>query len=286
METLPISVVIPSLSAARTLASTLLAVRSNSLQAAEILVVDGLSEDGTGDIARQFGCTVIQNAERHTAAARQIGVEAAKCQIVAMTDADCLPEKDWLARIHAHFARDLHLGGVGGPVRLDSTRTRVQAYCARKATVGTPEQPEIITQKGMRGRFSGANCAYRRQLVLDAGGYDYRFEAVGEDVDLFWRLLDQKARLLFDPALCLEHTGFAEDYATLARKSFGYGIASARLDRIHFRRQGTDISFLRKPWSAALREARSRRRGCCPECAFVDQLMFGIGRLWEALKVR
>jgi len=43
-----------------------------------------------------------------------------------------------------------------------------------------------------------------------------------------------RARLLFDPTLSVEHLGFARDYATLANKSFGYGIASARLAYWHF----------------------------------------------------
>ena len=281
---LTISVVIPSLNSARTLAHTLLALQRNSVKPEEILVIDGMSEDETISIARRFGCVVVTNPLRHTAAARQQGFRMATGEIVAMTDADCVPNEDWVERVRDHFSRDPKLDGVGGPVHLDNPDNQVQAYCAHKATVGVPEQMEIITRKGMRGRFSGANCAYRRQLVLDIGGYDYRFQAHGEDIDLFWRLVDRKARLLFDPTMSVEHLGFAQDLPTLASKSFGYGTASARLDRAHFRRRGPSVSLFWKPWSSLLREILRRDEGRYPACALVDHLMFALGRTRGALE--
>jgi glycosyltransferase involved in cell wall biosynthesis len=280
---LTISVVIPARNAAETLGRTLSALRANTIQPQEILVVDGLSSDGTGEIARDCGCRLLDNPLRHTAAARQLGLAVARSRIVAMTDADCVPASDWLARICDHFERDLDLQGAGGPVHLNCPATRVQAYCARKARAGIPDRAELITRKGMRGRFSGANCAYRRQAVLDAGGYDYDFRAHGEDIDLFWRLIDRQARLLYDPALSVEHLDFARDYRTLARKSFGYGVASRRLDRAHFPARKADLSLLWTPWSEAMRELLREDGGRYPQCVLVDRLMFALGRAWGSV---
>ena len=93
---LTISVVIPARNAAETLGRTLSALRANTIQPQEILVVDGLSSDGTGEIARDCGCRLLDNPLRHTAAARQLGLAVARSRIVAMTDADCVPASDWL----------------------------------------------------------------------------------------------------------------------------------------------------------------------------------------------
>jgi len=283
---LTISVIIPALNAAETLAHTLSALQNNTVKPAEILVVDGLSEDATVDIARQFGCVVITNPLRHTAAARQKGVVAAQGEIVAMTDSDCVPSRDWLNRIQKHFLRDNALDGVGGPIKLSKPQNRVQAYCAAKSVRDIPDREEMITRKGMRGRFSGANCAYVRQVVMDVGGFDQSFKAHGEDIDLFWRLVDQRSRLLFDPDLIVEHLGFAADYATLAHKSFGYGIASARLSRSHFSKRKPDLSFYWRPLSATIRELLRRDQERYPWSVFVDQFMFAVGRAWGAFEKR
>ena len=281
---LTISVIIPTLNAAKSLSCTLSALRNNTVKAEEILVIDALSQDGTVDIARQFGCAVITNPLRHTAAARQKGVIAARGEIVAMTDSDCVPSRDWLSRIQKHFIRADQLDGVGGPVRLNHPCNRVQAYCAAKAIADIPEREELITRKGMRGRFSGANCAYRRQVVMDVGGFEQSFKSHGEDIDLFWRLLDWRARLLFDPGLTVEHLGFAKDYFTLARKSIGYGRASVRLDRSHFPEKRFDRSLYWRPCTATIREFLHRDRERYPLCVFIDQFMFTIGRTWGAFE--
>jgi cellulose synthase/poly-beta-1,6-N-acetylglucosamine synthase-like glycosyltransferase len=281
---LTITITIPALNAEKTIARTLSAIQSNAIQADEVFVIDGLSQDRTVDIAGKFNCTVITNPVRHTAAAHQKGIMEAHGEIIAMTDADCVPDPDWLYRIRQHFLQDAELDGVGGPVRLKHPCNRVQSYCASKAIAGTPQAEELITRKGMRGRFSGANCAYRRQALMDVGGFNQSLKAHGSDIDLFWRLLDRKARLLFDPGLTVEHLGFSEDYHALARKSFGYGMASAHLARLHFPQRILDLSFYYKPLTATIFELLHRDRKQYPLCVFVDQFMFALGRTWGLLE--
>ena len=131
----------------------------------------------------------------------------------------------------------------------------------------------------MRGRFSGANCAYRRQAVLDAGGYDYDFRAHGEDIDLFLG-----ARSTGRPGCCTTRRSASNiltlraNYRTLARKSFGYGVASRRLDRARFPARKADLSLLWTPWSEAMRELLREDGGRYPQCVLVDRLMFALGR--------
>ena len=281
---LSISVIIPTLNAASTLPGTLNALRRNTVQPQEILVVDGLSHDGSEEIGRQYDCRFLNNPAKHTSAARQIGIEAAQGVLVAMTDADCIPNLDWVERIRNYFEQIPELDGVGGPVRLDHPQTRVQRYCARKAIEDIPEKVELITRKGMRGRFSGANCAYRKQLLLDINGVNLTFQAHGSDIDLFWRAVDHRAHLLFDPTLSVEHLGFARDYATLANKSFGYGIASARLACRHFPKKKFALNFYWKPWINTIQEFLSHHQQKFPECVFIDQVMFAFGRTWEWIK--
>lgn len=277
---LTVSVIIPAFRASKTLAGTLESIRANTIQPKEIIIIDGLSNDGTEDIAKDYNCQLFLNPSKHTAAATQVGIYASQGDIIAMTNADCLTDENWLERLLRHFELDPDLDGVGGPVRLEFPLSRVQAYLARKAIEGIPENAEIITRKGMRGRFSGANCAYRRQLLLNINGVDLRFKTHGSDIDLFWRAVDHQARLLFDPEISVVHLGFAQDYSSLIRKSFGYGLGSARLAKSHFPKKKFDPSFYWKPLLNTVRELRKTQQNSYPECVLLDQSFFAIGRTW------
>ncbi len=286
IEKLTISVIIPALDAAETLDLTLSTLSNNTIRPNEILVIDGRSKDETVNIAKRFDCKIITNHLQHTAAARQLGIMASQSEIVAMTDSDCVLNVDWLERIQMHFLQDSKLDGVGGSVRLNKPSSRVQAYCAGKSVSGIPEKEEFIIRKGMRGRFPGSNCAYRRKAVIDVGGFDQSYKTHGEDIDLFWRLIEKNARLLYDPALKVEHLGFAKNLTTLARKSFGYGIASAWLAHSHFPKRQFDLAFYWRPWMATIQELLRQDQQRYPECVFIDHFMFAIGRTWGGIKAK
>jgi glycosyltransferase involved in cell wall biosynthesis len=279
-EKLPISVIIPALNAAKTLALTLSSLNNNTIRPNEILVIDALSVDETVNIAKSFNCKIIKNHLQHTAAARQIGIMESQNEIIAMTDSDCVPDPDWLERIQEHFLQDSKLDGIGGCVRLKKPVSRVQAYCGTKAVRNIPQREEYIVHKGMRGRFPGSNCAYRRDALMKVGGFTQSFKTHGEDIDMFWRLVDKNSRLLFDPGLIVEHLGFSTNLISLARKSFGYGEASAWLARSHFPGQQFDLSLLWRPWIETVQEFLRQNEEKYPECIFIDDFMFSLGRMW------
>ncbi len=81
-----ISLIIPALNEADSIARVLSAVPGSL--AAEILVVDGGSSDGTAEIARQNGAAVIREARRGYGQACASGLARAKGEIVVFLDAD------------------------------------------------------------------------------------------------------------------------------------------------------------------------------------------------------
>jgi len=229
------SVVVPARDSARTLRGTIEALLGGELPPDEILVVDGCSKDGTVEIAHGLSARVVVNAKRHVAAARQLGVTNARHEVVAFTDSDCLPAADWLRRIADRFARDSRLDGVGGRVLLTAPRNEIQRYSAHvfEAIMRFPDTEVFVTTKGMPGSFAGANCAFRRDSILAVGGFREEFTNHAEEVDLFWRLIDRRAKLLFDPALRVEHLEYPDTLVRLVRTNFNYGFASTKLAKHH-----------------------------------------------------
>lgn len=233
------TVVIPARNSRRTIESTLLAVLNGDRRPDEILVVDGCSIDDTAAVAARLGVRVVNNPQKHVAAARQLGTTEANAEVIAFTDSDCIPEPGWLSKIAGHFEADPNLAGVGGRVVLSQPRNKTQAYSAHvfEAIMQFPDETMLITTRAMRGTFAGANCSYRRDSILAVGGFREFFSNHAEEVDLFWRLIATRAKLLFDPGIVVEHLEYADSLKRLVKANFNYGIASTKLAKMHIGRQ-------------------------------------------------
>jgi len=235
MET-EVSVVIPARNSAKFIDQTLTAIQNGSRQPAEILVIDGCSNDNTKAIAEEHNVTVFDNKKKHTSAGRRLGVEKAKGPVIAFTDADCIPASNWIEIITKYFSEDQQLAGVGGRVVLSNPRNDVQAYSAHvfESIKSFPTSPTQIRTKVVSGfSFAGANCAFSKQRILAVGSFRHQFANYAEEVDLLWRLVDDNAKCIFDPTLCVEHLGYADTIQGLLRTSFRQGVTSTLLTKYH-----------------------------------------------------
>jgi glycosyltransferase involved in cell wall biosynthesis len=112
-----VSVVIPVLNEERRLAGCLNRLAGQrDAPTFEVLIVDNGSRDATVSIAEEHAVRprVLREPARGPYAARNAGIAAASGEIVAFTDADCLPEPEWLAAGCA--AMDAGTDLVGGTV--------------------------------------------------------------------------------------------------------------------------------------------------------------------------
>jgi len=101
-----ISVVIPAKDAEGTLEECLQATlfQEGFDQDYEVIVVDDGSTDETAAIAEGLGVKVIRQSNAGSAAAGNAGALAARGEIVAFTDSDCVPALDWLAQLCRPFS--------------------------------------------------------------------------------------------------------------------------------------------------------------------------------------
>jgi GT2 family glycosyltransferase len=139
----------------------------------------------------QYEVIVSEDQRREgPATARNRGWRRAAAPIVAFTDDDCVPDRDWLRR------------------GLDAFAEGADAVCGRIVMpVGErPTDYERDAQGLERAEFVTANCFVRKSMLQRLGGFDERFRlAWREDSDLHFALLARGARILREPRAIVLH---------------------------------------------------------------------------------
>ncbi len=198
-----VSVIVPVRNGTETIASCIEGLLNLDYPAdrRELIVVDNLSTDATADIVVRYpGVRLLFENERPSSyAARNCGVWASRGEVLAFTDADCVPERGWLhAMVRA--LEPANVGGVAGSIRaytLDSAVERYQAAHALDAAraFAQPRLPFAQT----------ANAAYKRAPFLRVGGFDPAI-VFGGDLDLSWRLqVATGLSLVYEPCALVWH---------------------------------------------------------------------------------
>lgn len=98
-----VTVVLPTYNSARFLDGCLESLARQDYEGeVDTLVVDGGSSDDSRVRAERYGAVVIDNPQQHEEAARALGIDAARGELILMLDADnVIPRDDWLARLVA-----------------------------------------------------------------------------------------------------------------------------------------------------------------------------------------
>jgi glycosyltransferase involved in cell wall biosynthesis len=223
-----VSVVVPARNAEQTLGECLesLLRLDYDPERREILVVENGSTDRTGEIIDEYRVHRLFESRRGPSAARNRGVAAARGEIVAFTDADCVATKGWLRALVAGFAAS-DVWGVAGEIVAYPPRTPAERYLARyKARWQAPAleaaRPFAVT----------SNVAFRRATFDRLGVFDTRL-IKGQDKDFGWRFsADPELRLVYSREALVLHHHRATAWRLLAQHA-GWGYGAALLHRKH-----------------------------------------------------
>ena len=247
-----IAVVVCTYNRADKLEQCLGSLRNQSLDPSryEIVVVDDCSSDRTPGVAERYATRVVRNSKNlGLAASRNVGVEATAAAVLAFTDDDCVPDRDWLSEFLAAFD-DPEALGVGGrvvPLRTDGLLLRYYdlnnplAHNAQEAAASgsllqrflayfrSSARLNSVPQDGQRlVTVTGANMSLRRTTLESVGGFDERFRLAADDTDLCLRLNELRpgARLLYAPRAVVAHD-YNPDIRDALRRCRTYGQAAA-----------------------------------------------------------
>jgi glycosyltransferase involved in cell wall biosynthesis len=194
----------------------------------EVIVVDDGSTDTTGEISDRHAAAapyihVIHQPNLGLSAARNVGMNAARGEIVAYTDSDCYVDPHWLHYMAWAFTDERFIA-VGGPnlAPLEDNRT---AACVA-VSPGAPTH--VLLTDEIAEHIPGCNMAYRKEYLAGIGGFDATYRAAGDDVDVCWRLQDQGHIIGFSAAMTVWHHRRNTVSAYLKQQK-GYGRAEALL---------------------------------------------------------
>jgi glycosyltransferase involved in cell wall biosynthesis len=224
-----VSVVILTRNSARTINRCLKSVLRE--KPSELLAVDGASTDGTREILRQYGVTILVENTRSMGASRQIGVQAAKGIYVMFVDSD-VELAPGCIRV---MRRDLETHGWAG--------VHARLMSAENVSYWQRAEDEKFRREydraGPVNRIDTITALFRRDILL-ACPFDRNLRESFEDVDLSRRLVKNNHQLGVSSAIAYHYHRRA--FSAFARQRFRYG-----LGRAHFYSKDRKIRTLIDP---------------------------------------
>ncbi|MFJ3442712.1 glycosyltransferase [Streptomyces sp. NPDC086081] len=219
------------------------------------------------------------------AVAHNAGLAAVRGEVVAFTDDDVVADPRWLTELTAPFAADAALGcGTGlilparlttpAQVLLESHGGFAKGFTPRTYDPADPPVDEPLFPF-TAGRFgSGANMAFRTEVLRSVGGFDPATGAGtaargGDDLYGFVRVLAEGYRLRYTPYALVWHH-HRETWRDVETQAYGYGAGlTAYLTAVLVNRPALLPAFLARlprglAHARALTAARETRGGGTP----------------------
>lgn len=271
-----VSVIVPVYNGAGTIGACLRALAAQDYPADryEVIVVDNNSTDGTAGVIRQCSAAryVRETSAQSSYAARNRGIGEARGEILAFTDADCVPDGGWLTAGVAACLRP-GVGGVAGAVLPQAPATLAQRYAVRHEALS---QDTAVRGNSYKPAAYTANAFYRKDAVERVGRFDASVKS-GGDAELAWKVQEQLGlSVVFAPDAVVRHEHRARVGELLRqRRNYGYGSVvnyAKRRDRMTPR-------TLRHSWWDLAAFARKSARGALSGLACAATL--GLHRGWR-----
>ncbi|MDP8206369.1 MAG: glycosyltransferase family 2 protein [Candidatus Electryonea clarkiae] len=229
-----VSVIIPCFNEEQRIAGCLDSIFANDYpnDKLEILVVDGMSEDNTRKIINKYIIThssiirLIDNPDRYTPIAFNLGVKNARGNIIMIMGAHSSYAKDYISQ-SIHFLHEYNADNVGGSMRTISrtntlTGNTIALAISHPFGVGNStfrtgsDEPQWVDTV-----FGGC---YRRE-VFDKIGYFNENLISSQDIDFNIRLQKAGGKILLVPSIVTDYYS-RSDLISFTKHNFRNGIWS------------------------------------------------------------
>ncbi len=191
----PISIVFPALNEEKNIANCLNAILSQTVKPKQVIFVNHNSTDDTLKIATSYkpafkqqgiDFNILTETKKGIANARNAGFNLATQPIVASTDSDCMPQKNWIKSIDTYFKKNDVVACAGKIIHYDADPlwkevTKNGAYNILYKFLYLINGFHPMTT---------ANCAVLKSAFEKVGRFDHQIISIDglDDIDLAARL--------------------------------------------------------------------------------------------------
>ncbi|HEX3756007.1 MAG TPA: glycosyltransferase [Rhizomicrobium sp.] len=196
-----VSVIIPAFNEEKVIVSTLQRILASNHPDLEVLVIDDGSRDRTASVVRSHFAadsriSLISIPNGGKANALNVGLRAAKNQIVVALDADTQFNPDTILRLTRWFA-DPAVGAVAGNAKVGNRVNIITRWQALEYIVAQNLERRALSALDTLTVVPGAVGAWRRAALLELGGFPV--DTLAEDQDLTIAIQAGGYRVIFDP---------------------------------------------------------------------------------------
>lgn len=243
MTDLPVSIVVVSRHRAADLTRCLTGISQLQYDPFEVIVVaDPKGIEAAQTLSVSDALKLVPFDKPNISAARNLGIAQAAGEIVAFIDDDAVPEPQWLRYLVAPGAQ-ANVSAMGGFVRgrngisFQWTARSLDELGEPHTLDVDPERPSVLTPpKGRAIKTEGTNMAFKRDVLVELGGFDPAFHYFLDETELNMRLARAGYATALVP-LAEVHHGFAANttrtQARVPRDLFDIGASWAVFQRKH-----------------------------------------------------
>jgi GT2 family glycosyltransferase len=235
---LAVSVVIPTHNRAESFPLILRRLMAQDVGADrfEIIAVDSASGDRTPQmleeqVQRYSNLTTLRSEKPGAAAARNMGLEAAKAALVVLLDDDILVGPDFIRQVmraHREHSGRVLLGRIIAP--WDDSTDPFERYLLQVQDVNIYDFPD---NANVPPNYFYTACVAIPREALGATRFDEGFSVYGvEDIEFGFRLLGGDTRMVFLPNLRVLHD-YHPEYESFRRKKYKAGYSLGYFHQRH-----------------------------------------------------
>ena len=248
----PVTVLVAAYNEETVITRTVNSILRNGYEDMEIVVVDDGSKDGTLEVLRQAFADnpkvrILTQPNGGKSAALNNAIAHSKNEILIAVDADTLFRSGTIAKLARHF-KDARIGAVSGNARVGNKTKWITRFQSIEYIYGFNLDRRALDYLNAITVVPGAVGAWRRSLVLEAGGFGH--DTLAEDADLTLAIRREGYVIRYEQD-AIAYTEAPEDGRSLAKQRFRWAFGTLQAawkhrDALFVPRYGT-LGFVALP---------------------------------------
>ena len=199
-----VSVIVPVFNDSENLKTCLEALESQTYpkNLYEVIVVDNASDEDIESVVSQFE-QALTTHESHPGsyAARNKGISLAKGDVIAFTDADCIPAPDWIEKGVANLLRFSNCGLVGGKIQFVFKEPNQPTVVELYDSVSFLQQQKYVEDK----KFGATANLFTLKSVFNNVGFFNDTLKSGADREWGQRVSSSGYKQIYADDTCVAH---------------------------------------------------------------------------------